>query len=215
MNDPMEVESQKSRLSEGNRDWRLKCSRQPNTHCCRVDDALWRWWSRCFCFKARQSHLRSPPSVPLKHTTTGPCFHKDFSAFPIERKQCILNTACLFSQSCSVGRVITLLTWCRAYGPKRLQTRCVCPACLGMTSASWSSLARRMVFVDTDRPSGARYSKLDDSIYTAVFRGIPYFLTLVCQTRSCKQISGPKIRGFCPCKPCRYLKSLQLLFFFR
>lgn len=200
----MYVESPKSRLSEGERGCRLKGSGQPSTRQCRADDA----------FKARRSHLRSPPSVALKHTTAGPRFHEDFGALPVKRKRRVPSTPRGFAQSCSRGRVRTLLTWRRAGGRKRLQTRRVCPACPGVTCASRGSLARSVVSVDAHGPSGARYSKRDDSIYTAVFRGIPYFLTLVCQTRSCEQISGPRIKGFCPCRSHRYLKSLQFFCFF-
>lgn len=40
-------------------------------------------------------------------------------------------------------------------------------------------MARKVVFVDTDRPSGACYSKLDDSIYTGyVEGGIPSFFDI-------------------------------------
>lgn len=59
------------------------------------------------------------------------------------------------------------LTWYQAYGNKYSYTQYVC-LCVPENDFCLMKfmLASTVVFVDTDRPSGACYSKFDDSIYT-------------------------------------------------
>lgn len=93
--------------------------------------------------------------------------HKSTVTLSIKSKQFILNTQCLFLKSCFMGHMIKYLTWYLAYGHKYSWTCCVC-LCVPESDFCFMkfTLARKVIFVDAARPSGACYSKFDGFIYT-------------------------------------------------